>query len=73
MCFYVILSSSDLLLYIIVYHYNYCLHVPTSKQNFNYGTETLWARIGSMHFAKTVPAELEISLNELEVPLNRQN
>ena len=71
MCFYVILSSSDFLLYIIVHHYNYCLHVPTSKQNVNYGTETLWARIGSMHFAKTVAAELEISLNELEISINR--
>ena len=73
MCFYVILSSSDFLLYIIVHHYNYCLHVPTSNQNVNYDTETLWARIGRMHFAKTVAAELEISLNELEISLNRPN
>ena len=71
MCFYVILSFSDFLLYIIVHHYNYCSHVPTSKQNVNYGTETLWARIGSMHFAKTVAAELEIYLIQLEVSLIR--
>ena len=45
------------------------MHVPTSKQNVNYGTETLWTRIGSMYFAKTVAAELEISLIQLEIYL----
>ena len=66
MCFYVILSSTDLLLYtiiIIVYMYRH-LNKTLITVLKRYG------HVGSMHFAKTVAAELEISLNELEISLN---